>query len=457
MADSRRKKGRAKKWKTRVVRGKRVVKGKSKSTAKTTTYKPKPTKADLKIAEEVAKLGFIDLDYTAMRRICLMPEEEFRTLPGYEYNAKEEYIFKDNDADILAVAHLDSVVWTHHFYHIVIEEDRKSPMPMILNGQLDDRLGAYMIVEYLHRYGFNYDVLLTTNEERGASTASAFHPDKQYNWMFEFDREGEDAVIYHYRGMRQPLTQCGFKVGFGSYSDISDLSHLGCGGINVGTGVHNYHGAHAWSDVGELEANIRRFLKFWVVNKDIHHEHDPKRGRAGGYYQGYGVYGHGHQGGYVRGRNGVWKQVGTTSGATTKTTKTTTTTTTTKTTPTTKTTSSAWIKCKGCDGVFNSAITTAPGYCKSCSKGGEFAVCDLCFEVVPVKLVVEFIDGSILCEECADKLPKDGTAPNEVLDIPEDVKDGEMERCDLCGELQACEWTRVGKDLICENCMTLCA
>ncbi len=47
--------------------------------------------------------------------------------------------------------------------------------------------------------GINVDVLLTTGEEMGQSSAAYFDPgEKKYNWMFQFDRGGTDVVTYDY-------------------------------------------------------------------------------------------------------------------------------------------------------------------------------------------------------------------------------------------------------------------
>ncbi|MCP6726064.1 hypothetical protein NL526_28810, partial [Klebsiella pneumoniae] len=65
----------------------------------------------------------------------------------------------------------------------------------------DDRLGLYYIMEILPSLGINVDVLLTTDEEIGQSSASEFKKaeGKQYNWMFMFDRHGYgNVVMYQY-------------------------------------------------------------------------------------------------------------------------------------------------------------------------------------------------------------------------------------------------------------------
>ena len=47
---------------------------------------------------------------------------------------------------------------------------------MVHSGALDDRLGAYIILDLLPKLGINVDVLLTVGEEQGRSTANFFAP-----------------------------------------------------------------------------------------------------------------------------------------------------------------------------------------------------------------------------------------------------------------------------------------
>ena len=100
-----------------------------------------------------------------------------------------QLIYRDNGAKVLAVAHLDYVGWTHPYF---TRHGRR-----INAMQLNDRLGAWVILDLLHDLGLDpdkYDILLCDMEEVGDSTAQFFKPKKQYNWIFEFDRAGTDFV-----------------------------------------------------------------------------------------------------------------------------------------------------------------------------------------------------------------------------------------------------------------------
>lgn len=176
------------------------------------------------------------------------------------------FYYKDNGSDILAIAHLDTV-----------QDDRtcnvvdSSAGLLALSGGLDDRLGAYVILEMLPKLGIVCDWLLTTDEEIGQSTAEEFWPEhKAYNWMFQFDRGGTDVVMYEYETpeLAEAVEACGARIGEGSFSDICLLDHLGCAGFNWGVGYEDYHSArsHAWLE--DTFRMVARFVKFYKKNRD---------------------------------------------------------------------------------------------------------------------------------------------------------------------------------------------
>jgi hypothetical protein len=184
------------------------------------------------------------------------------------------FYYRDSGSPILAVAHLDHVQ-ADGTCRVIDTPDG----PLALSGALDDRLGAYVILELLPKLGISVDVLLTTNEEMGASTASDFHPDhKQYNWMIEFDRGGTDVVMYQYETPEtcELVRSAGARVGVGSYSDIADLEHLGCAGFNWGVGYYDYHSrrSHAWLE--DTFSMVAKFVKFYSANAGDHLPYDKR-------------------------------------------------------------------------------------------------------------------------------------------------------------------------------------
>lgn len=212
-------------------------------------------------------------------RWCVMtPTKRFWKLPNFKTYGEGEnrFAFQNNHTRILAVAHLDSVQKMRHFARITTDGER-----WVMSPSLDDRLGVYIIMFLLKELGLKYDILLTDNEESGKSTAQYFKTRKKYNWMFEFDRDGKDAVVYDFwetdfNKLIEETT--GFSVSRGSNSDIAYLYELGCKGINFSTGLVKSEGHGQWSraNLEVLQDNIARFLKFYNAFRDTHLPHEKK-------------------------------------------------------------------------------------------------------------------------------------------------------------------------------------
>lgn len=221
------------------------------------------------------RASFPNLNFTEMRKVCSAKPAQLAKKYGLvEQNTRSgKAWFKDNGSKILAVAHLDSRQPFLHF-----EVARLKPDTLIYCPTLDDRLGAYIILDWLQSAGIKPDILLTENEEKGASTAGDFQfpRGKEYNWMFSFDRTGTDVVMYNYRDTitAAMLEKHGWKVGYGSYSCISDLEDLGCKGFNFGAGYHDYHSEYAFASRNEIIHNLRRFYSFYseYANTEMPHE-----------------------------------------------------------------------------------------------------------------------------------------------------------------------------------------
>lgn len=141
---------------------------------------------------------------------------------------------------------------------------------MVFTPVLDDRLGAYVILDYLSQIkGLKYDFLLTTGEEKASSTGKIFKSKKQYNWLVEFDRRGTDVVTYRYDGDGfDALLKDYFIVGNGSFSDISGMQHLGAKAFNVGIGYHDEHAINSFCRLDEFRLQMARFIRFYRDFKD---------------------------------------------------------------------------------------------------------------------------------------------------------------------------------------------
>lgn len=221
----------------------------------------------------------MSLDRAELARICTMPESRFAKAFGMERHAVPQpapddfYLFRDNGADILAVAHLDTIGRPHQRACRFLDTEAGT---VVYSRALDDRLGAYIILDMLPKLDVNVDILLTVGEESARSTARYFEAPKQYNWMIEFDRGGTDVVMYQYDDddTRKLVRDSGAQVGEGTFSDISYLDHLGIKGFNWGVGYRDYHSARAHAYLDDTLDMLDCFLQFHFMNADRFLPHD---------------------------------------------------------------------------------------------------------------------------------------------------------------------------------------
>ena len=205
-----------------------------------------------------------------MKQLMFLPEQQFEEqFP--QLKRTDRNLFWDRGAKILAVAHLDSVAKCTHAIEVQFPHKWIFYSPV-----LDDRLGAYMLLEEL--FDLPYDILLTTDEEKGNSSARDFVTDKQYNWIFEFDRKGTDVVLYSYEdaSTRKLLTDSNFIVGNGSVSDISYMTKLGCKAFNFGVCYYDYHSIDGYANLDELTKQTKKFREFFALHSETFLEHTPK-------------------------------------------------------------------------------------------------------------------------------------------------------------------------------------
>lgn len=249
-------------------------------------------------------------DRDELAKVCEMDERDFAAhygmarLPVPQPEPDDFFLFRshgegETGSKILAVAHLDTVAWANPFERRAQFLETEGGT-VVYSRALDDRLGAYIILELLPKLGLNFDVLLTVGEENGRSTAAFFDPtDHDYNWMIEFDRGGSDVVMYQYEDSATAdlVRDTGARVEEGIFSDISFLEQLGIKGFNWGVGYQDYHGpkAHAWLD--DTFKMLAYFLRFHDTNQDRVLDHVPSvdswwtrrdsswssRGSSGGY------------------------------------------------------------------------------------------------------------------------------------------------------------------------------
>ena len=195
-------------------------------------------------------------DIARLETVCRMRVDEFASYGECVPTPGGNYVFRDVGSQVLAVAHLDTVLPGTHFAR---DGDR------VASPTLDDRLGVYLLAHLLPAFGVECDLLLTDGEEVGRSTARWFVPPRRYNWIFSFDRAGTDVVLYQYDApeCRRLLGRAGFRVGAGSSSDIAHLGFLGCKGFNFGCGYYRQHQRECFAVLRETERMVTGFVRFW--------------------------------------------------------------------------------------------------------------------------------------------------------------------------------------------------
>ena len=206
----------------------------------------------------------------SLHNVLTADVEDFTVLGDTVHTEHGPMIHIDRGGDTLAVGHLDWV----HFNKKPKLKRRWNNLLIDKTPQLDDRLGVWVLLEMLPEINCNADILLCDSEEIGNSTAQYFseHNNKKYNWMFEFDRAGSDAVMYKYEEQeyRGLLQDYGYEVGHGSFTDICELESLGCKAFNLGVGYHKQHTHDCYAYIAETFNSISKFKEMW---KNWHAEH----------------------------------------------------------------------------------------------------------------------------------------------------------------------------------------
>ena len=211
------------------------------------------------------------LDVFKLHNRCNASIKTLRKLGDSVTLGGQTHTFVDRGANVLAVAHIDTVQSSRAFS---VSKSRA----VVRSPRLDDRLGVYTILDVLPDLGIVTDILLCEDEEQGRSSAKHFTPPKDYRWIVEFDRGGEDVVNYDYADRAWDETLESYfptGLGWGSYTDICDLEDLCVKAFNVGVGYHNPHSLSAYCFTRDWWENVQRFAQFWADHKDTTFPHDP--------------------------------------------------------------------------------------------------------------------------------------------------------------------------------------
>lgn len=180
------------------------------------------------------------------------------TLDFDDQQKRRVFIDKGN-SNVLFVAHLDTVLEPKVKYKTL------SGNKIYAQG-LDDRLGC-CVAYHLSRM-LNVDLLLCDNEEKGISSAQ-YHVLKDYNWIAEFDRAGDDVVTYDIDSDDfLDKLKYHFKIGWGSYSDICLLDTTACC-LNIGVGYELSHSRDSYADLNICNTMIESFIGFYNLYKHV--------------------------------------------------------------------------------------------------------------------------------------------------------------------------------------------
>jgi len=237
------------------------------------------------------------MDINLLRELCLGDVWEtvdiVEKITGGKYDNTLGYFYQDNGSSILAVAHMDTVMeanlkWAKFYKNTKsLKLNFKLKKDNVTCINLDDRLGVFVILSMLKERGIVPDYLFTIDEESCASTAENFTTKKKYNWVFEFDRKGEQVVLYHYEdeATKELLISSGYKIEQGTFSDIS-LLELDVKCFNFGVGFHFEHTEKCTASLKTVRKIVDRFERFYIEYKDINLPHDSTKKDY--YYSGYG-------------------------------------------------------------------------------------------------------------------------------------------------------------------------
>ena len=247
----------------------------------------------------------MNVNLKILENLCTLSEIKLRDhLKSTSPSLKdyETYLYADTGSRVLAVAHMDVLIGVSNPFRLFKDGD----YTVVMHPNLDDRLGIFTILHLFPQYGIATDVLLTTDEEICRSTARDFTErcKKNYNWIVEVDRAGEDVVLYNYESDKRivkDLKSVGFNINRGSYSDICEMEGLFTSAFNMGIGYHFQHTTQCCASLQQLARQLKKLQSFYNTFKDVSYEHEYVPIVFGGYpreldfdddsylYDGWGV------------------------------------------------------------------------------------------------------------------------------------------------------------------------
>jgi hypothetical protein len=239
--------------------------------------------------------GFTDISKHSLISTAIMAEGDLLFKKGKDSKRKD-------GKRVLAVAHRDTVIKSDKQQGFVtVRQGEKNPEDrlndLLVSSCFDDRIGVFTILHMLPKLGCDVDILFTTDEEIGASTAEHFSMDlakeltgykgegSPYSHIVEFDRRGEDVVAYQYedesaswKEMEKEMETIGMVIGQGSFTDICYLSHLEAKAINVGMGTRDEHSRKSYLEIRPYLSNLLRYAKLYhkIQREELVFPHEDK-------------------------------------------------------------------------------------------------------------------------------------------------------------------------------------
>lgn len=215
-------------------------------------------------------------------------------LPGAKAYGSQEAFFvvmkRGEPTAPLLIAHLDVVgaaKWASPLPPPRFEQTSNGVK--VVTPSLDDRLGGYIISQLCKRFtGVN--LLFTTNEEVGRSTAGGFvraetrlEHGLNPNVLIQFDRHRlveqgvfvPSAVMYEYTTDEwvTRLKELGVKEQTGTFSDISLMLPLGVAGINFSCAYTYEHTPQCNADMKDVEKMVEigaAFIEAYGGERQVH-------------------------------------------------------------------------------------------------------------------------------------------------------------------------------------------
>lgn len=222
-------------------------------------------------------------DIRELRKCCLADDNGFEHMGTVipNSNGNNNVFIKNqfgNDAPVLAIAHIDTAI---HDKRILGQFMYSKEKQMVVCSTLDDRLGIWALTQKLPKFigHRGYDILLTTGEETGKSSAKDFSVEaEKYNWIFELDRRGCDAVTYGFTDKRwiTALEDYGWDMGWGSFTDISMLEQGTVSAVNFGIGYNNAHSENCFAFMEQVITQLIRVAAFYRMYDGTRFKHSYK-------------------------------------------------------------------------------------------------------------------------------------------------------------------------------------